>query len=117
MKDQLITVCSTQGRYDRSTVPTGKSEVRRFLWILQHRKEIKHKSCPYPCRMGGSGGIAPIILIVDTRWRLEVKLRILQITLGTHWVGWVGLSSGRDFFVEDKSVGTTGNPLPSHYTD
>jgi hypothetical protein len=67
--------------------------------------------------MGGSRGIAPIILILDARWRLEVKLRILQITLGTHLVGWVGLSSGRDCFVEGKSVGTTGNPLSSHYTD
>jgi hypothetical protein len=62
-------VCSTHGRYDGNTIPTGKSEGGRLLWTLKHRKGIKGKVIPTHAvkAFGDSTGIAPGILNVGAR--------------------------------------------------
>jgi hypothetical protein len=51
----------------------------------------------------GSGGIAPRILDLDTRWRDR------DITPGTYWIGgWVEARAGLDAVVKGKLPDPTG---------
>jgi hypothetical protein len=75
----------------------------------------------------GSGGIATLILDLDTRWRWEVSFTARQRAPGTHWIGhWVGPRAVLDAVVKRKipsprreSTSRTPivQPVAQRYTD
>jgi len=63
---------------------------------------MKHHAMKTYC---GSGGRAPRILNLDTRWRWVVSYRVL----GTHCIGgWVGLRAGMDVEAKRKPLTLSG---------
>jgi hypothetical protein len=70
---------------------------RRINCLLKH----------YAMTCWGSGGIAPRIINLGTRWRWMVSLMPRLPYSGTHWIGdWMGPRSGLDLVTRRK------NPSP-----
>jgi hypothetical protein len=68
----------------------------------------------------GSGGIAPLILDLGTRWKWVVsftpgRFAPRERAPGTHWIGgWVGPRAGLDAVVKRKFQAPAGTWTPDH---
>jgi hypothetical protein len=89
----------------------GKGKVVPVLFLTEH-----HAMKTY----WGSGGIAPRILDLGTRWRSVSVSRPSRFTPGerasdTHSTeAWVGSRAGLDTVVKEKVPSCTGTRIPDH---
>jgi hypothetical protein len=123
--------CDTAYPWDYVHKGTG-----RLSWYLQiaHQAKVQMSQClskRYAMKIGGSGGIAPYILNLDTRWSWVISftphpLKPRGKTLCTHRTGGcMGPTAGLDAAPRRKKIPSlplpgielrSSRPYPNHYT-